>query len=69
MDKDEACNDKALSGLDPIDASIDVYGIGAEDSKHAHVDVIKNAEVEHAAEEGSQELRNNHAGKTAIGYK
>jgi hypothetical protein len=33
MEKDETPDDEALSNLNPIDPSIDVDGVGAEDSQ------------------------------------
>ena len=49
MNENEASNDETLTSLNAIDTCIDVDRVGAENSKHAHVNVVKNAQVEETA--------------------
>lgn len=69
MQKDKASDHEALSGLDPVDARVDVDGVSAEDSEHAHVNVVENAKVDHAPEEGLQEAGYHDAGHTVVGHE
>ena len=41
-DGDRDSNDKTLSGLNAVDASVDVDGVGTEDGQHPHVDVVEH---------------------------
>ena len=43
-DGDTGRNDDALPHLEPVDASQDVDGVSAEDSQHAHVEVVEQSE-------------------------
>ena len=42
VDQDETGNDETLASFDAIDSGIDVDGVCAEDSKHAHINVIED---------------------------
>jgi hypothetical protein len=43
VEKNEAGDDKALASFNPVDASVYVNRVCAENSKHPHIDVIENA--------------------------
>jgi hypothetical protein len=42
VDQDETGNDETLASFDAINSCIDIDGVGAEDSKHAHINVIED---------------------------
>ena len=56
MDKDEASDDETLSSLNPIDTGINIDGVGAENCKRAHVNVIDDAKVDEWANQWSDEF-------------
>ena len=67
--KDEACDDKALSSLYAIDASVYVDRICAEHCKGTHIHMVQNAKVDKGAKERSQKLRHNDICYSVVGDK
>ena len=67
MNKDEASNYEALSGLYPIDASIYIDGVSAEDSKRAHIHMIQYPKVNEWPDDWSHKFRHDHVSHSIIG--
>jgi outer membrane receptor for monomeric catechols len=51
MQEYEAGDDETLSGFDTVDASVYIDGVRAENCQHSHVNVVEDAQVDHAPHE------------------
>lgn len=69
VDYDEATDDKALADLDPVDARIDVDGIGAEDGDVSHIDIVDQTKVNVPSKEHPQELWNHHRSQAFVSHQ
>ena len=59
MNQDAESNDQRLTSLDAVYARVNVNSISAEHSKHAHVNIVEQAQVERIAEEKASWFWNN----------
>ena len=65
MDNNRKANHKRLARFQTVDSRKNVDGVSAEDSKHPHVDVVKDADI-HIDPEKFPEEKRHHDGSGAV---